>query len=136
MSPPRAVARFALGVGACEALTGVALVAAPRASVAAMGIALGAADAVYLRWIGAFVLAVGLAYLYALLPGAAPARRAPRLRAALEITALARGAVALVTAGAIVAGELAPRWAGVPLYDAALAAAQLAILARGGLDDG
>jgi len=130
--PSRGVAAFAFAAGLCDAATGVALVAAPLWTLGRMGIEPLPAEPVYLRWIGAFVLAVGLAYLYPFL--LAPGRRAARLATVFEVTALARGAVALTAGGAILAGELAPAWAGVPLFDAALAVAQLVLLARGAFE--
>lgn len=133
MRPARGVAALALGAGLCDATTGAALIAAPLWTLARMGIAPPPAEPVYLRWIGAFVLAVGLAYLYPFL--LSDRRRVARLATVFEVTALARGLVALTAGGAIVAGELAPAWAGVPLFDAALALAQLVLLSRGALED-
>jgi len=133
VKPSRGVAAFALGAGLCDAATGAALVAAPLWTLGRMGIDPLPVEPVYLRWIGAFVLAVGLAYLYPFL--LATGRRAARLATVFEVTALARGAVALTAGGAILAGELASAWAGVPLFDAALAIAQLVLLSRGALAD-
>jgi len=129
----RGVAAFALAAGLCDTATGVALLAAPLWTLGRMGIEPLPAEPVFLRWIGAFVLAVGLAYLYPFL--FAERRRASRLATVFEVTALARGAVALTAGGAILAGELAPAWAGVPLFDAALAITQLVLLFRGALED-
>lgn len=129
----RGVAAFALAAGLCDAATGVALVAEPLWTLERMGIEPLPAEPVFLRWIGAFVLAVGVSYLYPFL--LAPARRAARLATVFEVTALARGAVALTAGGAILAGDLAAAWAGVPLFDAALAIAQLVLLARGAFRD-
>lgn len=137
MSSPRAVATFAVAVGACDAATGLSLVAAPLWTLQRMGIAAAPAEPVFLRWIGAFVLAVGLAYLYPfLLRDGGAGRFGERLATVLEVTTLARSLVALVAGGAIVAGLLEPGWLGVPLFDAAVATVQVVLLRRGGLRHG
>ena len=136
MTPARGVVAFAVAIGLCDAATGVALLAAPLWTLARMGIEPLPTEPVFQRWIGAFVLAVGLAYLYPfLLRGAERARRGDRLATVFEVTALARLAVALTAGGAIAAGALGPDWLGVPLFDAAVAVAQIALLRRGGLRD-
>ena len=123
MRLPRGVGAFAVAVGLCDAATGLALVAAPLWTLRQMGIAAMPAEPVYLRWIGAFVLAVGLSYLYPFrLRGGGSVRLGERIATVFEITTLAR------TAGLL---ELA--WLGVPLFDAAVAAAQIVLLRRGGL---
>jgi hypothetical protein len=82
---------------------------------------------VYVRWIGAFVLSVGVAYLLAFLP-LPGARR--RRRTVLEVTALTRGAVALTVGTAVTAGALAAAWWPVAAFDGALAVLQAVVLAR------
>lgn len=134
MRLPRGVGAFAVAVGLCDAATGLALVAAPLWTLRQMGIAAMPAEPVYLRWIGAFVLAVGLSYLYPFrLRGGGSVRLGERIATVFEITTLARALVALVAGGAIAAGLLERAWLGVPLFDAAVAAAQIALLRRGGL---
>jgi hypothetical protein len=130
MSVPRRIAAFAIFVGLCDASTGVALIVAPLRTLGWLGIAAPLSQAVFVQWIGAFVLAVGLSYLYPFAPGANPARRAERLRSGFEITAIVRGAVALVTGAALLAGELEPDWLGVPVFDGVVALLQVAMLAR------
>jgi hypothetical protein len=134
--PSRGVTAFAVGVGLCDAATGAALLAAPLWTLARMGIDPLPAEPVFQRWIGAFVLAVGLAYLYPfLLRGAGVARRRARLATVFEVTAIARGLVALTAGGAVATGALPLAWLGVPLFDAAVAGAQVVLLARGALRD-
>ena len=134
MKLPRGVAAFSLAVGACDAATGLALIAAPLWTLGQMGIAAPPAEPVFLRWIGAFVLAVGLSYLYPfLLRDGGSARLGERLATVFEVTTLARALVALVAGAAIVGGLLERAWLGVPLFDAAVATAQIALLHRGGL---
>ena len=134
MSLPRGVAGFSLAVGLCDAATGLALIAAPLWTLGRMGIAVPPAEPVFVRWIGAFVLAVGLSYLYPfLLRASGSARLGERLATVFEVTTLARGLVAVVAGGAIAGGLLERAWLGVPLFDAAVAAVQIVLLRRGGL---
>lgn len=134
MTPPRWVLGFAALVGLSDSATGLALIAAPLWTLQQMGIVAPPAEPVFLRWIGAFVLAVGLAYLYPfLLRGSRPARFGERLATVFEVTTLARTLVALVAGGAIATGALERAWLGVPLFDAAVAVVQVVVLRRGGL---
>ena len=105
----------------------------PRTVLGWMGIAAPEGDAwVYLRFLGAFVAGVGASYLYPLLLAALAGRDRPgRLPAVIEVTALVRTGVALFVAGAVAAGALAAPWLSVAGTDAALAALQLWLLARG-----
>lgn len=134
MSARRGSLAFAVAVGSCDTATGLALIAAPLSTLKLMGIAIVPTEPVFVRWIGAFVLAVGLSYFYpfALRDGGA-VRFGERLAAVFEVTSLARTLVALVAGGAIAAGLLERAWFGVPLFDAAVAASQVVLLRRGGL---
>ncbi|MEO0054093.1 MAG: hypothetical protein RLZZ50_40 [Verrucomicrobiota bacterium] len=117
---------LALCAGAMDAATGVGLVAKPGWTLAAMGVATPGAEAlVFLRWVGAFVGAVGVSYLVALARGGAP-----RLRALFEFTILFRVAAGGYCAVAVLAGTLEARWIIVALTDCALAVAQLWLLGR------
>ena len=119
--------------GACDTLTGVLLVVAPATTLYLMGLTSIPAEAVWLRWIGAFVGAVGLTYLY---PFALPAAgRRSRLAVVLEATALIRLVVATFVGVALLRGWLETGWISVLATDLVLALAQLAILRRGALDE-
>ncbi len=134
MRLPRGVAAFSLAVGLGDAATGLALIAAPIWTLARMGISTVPAEPIFIRWIGAFVLAIGLSYLYPFLQrGGASARLGERLATVFEVTTLARGLVAVVAGTAIAGGLLERGWLGVPLFDAAVAATQIVLLRRGGL---
>jgi hypothetical protein len=114
-----------LAAGLADAATGAALLAAPEWTLRRMGLAALPAEPVFVRWIGAFVLAVGAAYLLAFLPwhGAGA-----RQRTVLEVTALQRGTVALFVAAAVAAGTLEPGWWPVAAFDGALALLQAGLL--------
>ncbi len=112
--------------GSADSLTGALLVASPALTLRLMGIGTVPADPVYLRFVGVFVGAVGLSYLF---PFAGDlARRAMRLRTVLEVTALVRACVAAFVALAISSGALELAWASVAVTDAGLAAIQIGML--------
>lgn len=120
--------------GVCDALTGVLLVTAPGATLALLGIATPGPQAApetlfFVRWIGIFVGAVGLAYLYPLLLPTEERKR--RQRPVLEITALVRAAVASFLAWQLGSGTLDPAWVTVMVTDLVLALFQIEILRRG-----
>jgi uncharacterized protein YjeT (DUF2065 family) len=114
--------------GSLDALTGLLLVIAPAAVLRMLGAGELPDQPVFLRFVGAFVGAVGLSYLYPFV--LAPIRRAARLRVVLEVTALERLVVFAFTTTAIATGTLGARWASVPATDLLLAAAQLWLLRR------
>jgi len=119
---------LALGAGAMDFCTGLGLIFVPKTVVALMGVALpGAETVVWVRWVGAFVWAVGGSYLLALALGGVA-----RLRMVLEFTILFRFAAGVVSAVAIIMGWLSPAWASVPVADLALVGAQAWLLRKGG----
>jgi hypothetical protein len=124
----RAPALFCLIAGLGDAATGILLIAAPALVLRLLGIS-GPADDVFLRFVGVFVGCVGLAYLYPW-----TLRRRGRLRAAIEITAGVRLAVAAFLLVAVIRGAMAAPWMTVGGYDALVAAVQLALLSRGFFD--
>ena len=118
---------LALGAGGLDFCTGLGLVFVPTFALKLMGAApLGAEAIVYLRWIGAFVGAVGFSYLWSLWR-----RDVALLRAALELTIWFRLAAGSYSAWAVVTGALPLIWVSVPATDFALAAVQVWLLKRG-----
>jgi len=123
--------RLALGAGAMDLGTGLGLVFAPGLALSFMGVAAPGTDAlVFLRWVGAFVGAVGASYLLAWLRGGTG-----RLRAVLEFTITFRLAAGGFSAAAIALGWLPLAWVSVPITDLALVVVQLGLLRKGGWDD-
>jgi hypothetical protein len=121
---------FCLFAGGGDAATGLLLIAAPALVLRLLGAAPPAGDLVLLRFVGIFVGCVGLSYLYPwLLAGGA--RRIQRLGTVLEVTAGVRLAVALFLGFATMTGRLDLPWGTVGAYDALVAIAQIALLARG-----
>ena len=122
---------LAVVAGAMDAATGAGLVLLPEWTLGCMGVGTPGAEAlVFLRWVGAFVGAVGIAYLAALARGGAA-----RLREVFVTTLLFRAAAGGFCAAAVLGGALEPRWITVAFTDGALVAAQLWLLRRGGWAD-
>lgn len=122
---------LAATAGAMDFSTGVGLVALPGLTLACMGVATPGAEAlVFLRWVGAFVGAVGASCLLALGRGGAG-----RLRGVFETTLVFRVAAGGYCGVAVAFGALETRWLAVTATDLALAAAQAWLLRRGGWGD-
>ena len=112
--------------GACDAATGAILVADPSLVVRLLHLTPAPTEPVYLRFVGVFVGAVGLAYFY------------PRLRsgtgawsqvvAVLELTAGFRLAVATFVTASVASGTLGRGWLAVAATDLAIAVLQLVLL--------
>lgn len=118
---------LALGAGGLDLATGLGLVVAPQLMLRLMWVAAPGAEALlYLRWVGAFVAAVGFSYLWAL-----GRRDVALLRHTLELTIWFRLAAGGFSLWAVVTGRLSPAWTNVPVTDLALAAAQAWLLRRG-----
>ena len=116
---------WSVAVGSMDAVTGLWLLAGPAGALDLLGIAPPEQDAlVFLRWIGVFVLAVGLSY------GLALGKRGWG-EATWMFTSLVRLLVAVFLTIQIL-GEAMPKpWALVALADAAVAVVQIAILRAG-----
>ena len=122
---------LALLAGGMDTLTGLGLVAAPALTLRAMMVPVPGAEALlYVRFVGTFVAAVGVSYLFALVrPGGGG------LREVFRFTLAFRAAAGAFTAGAVLFGALAPAWLVVTATDLALVALQVGLL-RTSPDDG
>jgi len=117
---------LALGAGMLDFGSGLGLALAPAQVLPLMGLTVPGAEAlIWLRWVGAFVWAVGASYLLALLLGGAA-----RLRTLLELTIPFRLSVGVFSAVVIAGGWLSVGWASVPATDFTLLVAQLWLLRR------
>lgn len=130
MLPPRLfvlsrIARLlALTAGLMDFATGLGLVFFPAQLLPLMRVSVPAADAlVFLRFVGAFVAAVGASYLWAW-----SRRDTAHLRFVFAFTILFRLAAGTYSAVAIARGWLPPMWLSVPATDLFLVAAQLWLL--------
>lgn len=108
----------AAGLG--DACAGIGLLLAPAAVAELLGLHSGPQAEVWLRWIGAFVLAVGWSTLVPTLRGATR----EELRGAHRATATSRIAVAGVLCWLVGGGDLPPAWLGIAAWDATVAALQ------------
>ena len=123
---------YQLIAGVSDTSTGALLIAAPLFTVRMMGVSVPYDATPFLSFIGAFVLAVGLSYLY----GALLVRRtgaAPMLEAVWLLTAIIRSSVALFILGAVVNRTLAPGWLTIAVFDGICVLIQARGLRRGWL---
>jgi hypothetical protein len=118
--------RLALVAGLLDFGTGLGLVFFPTVILPIMRLQVPSDDAlVFLRFVGAFVGAVGTSYLWALLRGGGV-----RLSGVLEFTLFFRLAAGTFSSIAIARGWLAPGWMSVPVTDFALVGIQLWLLSK------
>ena len=125
---------YQLLTGLSDTSTGLLLIMAPALTLRLMRLHVPALDTlVYLSYIGAFVLSVGVVCLY----GAGLARGASlqKLEVVWLLTAITRGAVALFVMTKVLEGSLESGWITVALSDGAFALLQTVGLARGWLND-
>ena len=123
---------YQLIAGVSDTLTGVLLIAAPMFTIRIMGLSVPYEASPFLSFIGAFVLAVGLSYLY----GALLVRRTdgiPRLEAVWLLTAIIRSSVAIFVLAAVLGGTLAPGWLSIAIFDGICVLIQARGLRRGWL---
>lgn len=120
---------FLVLAGGCDALTGLLLMAAPLFTLDLMGIPVHPTEPVYMRFIGAFVFAVGSSYFRPLLPRD-PGLRLEAARHTLASTAWIRVCIATFTVIALLGHDLHPRWAVVTATDVSLSCIQLFWLTR------
>lgn len=113
-----------------DAGTGLLLLANPQLTLSLFGASLPGGGELLMRYIGAFVLGVGLAYGWGL-AARSPAARLHRLHGVWGATAIIRGCVALFVTSAVLAGHLGAAWLVVATSDVALAAIQVRGLAGG-----
>lgn len=118
--------------GFCDTATGLLLIMAPAWTLALMGISHSFFAPAATSFIGTFVLAVGLTYLYALrLP--LDSSNAPRWQTIWLLTALTRSLVAGFLLLQIGSKQMEFAWLTVAVSDGALASVQWIGLAKGWL---
>ncbi len=123
---------YQLVAGISDAATGALLMTAPVFTLQLMRLTTPADALPFISFIGAFVLAVGLAYLY----GALLVSRGgctSKLEALWLITAILRGSVAAYVATAVLSGALVPGWIVIAFFDGACVLIQAAGLRQGWL---
>ena len=125
---------YQVAAGSCDTATGLLLVAAPTMTLGLMGLTVKPEPLALVRYVGVFVLAVGLSYLWLAAEG--PAMAGERWRTQWQITALVRTLVAVFVSWQVAVGGLEVRWLSVAATDATFAAVQWLGLSRGWFDDG
>jgi hypothetical protein len=119
-------------IGSSDTLTGVLLVVAPELTLRLMHLHAASDASVYLSFIGAFVLSVGLSCLY----GAFIAfhRGFPtKLEIVWLLTAFTRASVAIFVVGQVLANTLAAGWLSVAAADGVCVLIQAVGLRKGWL---
>lgn len=123
----RAARGYAVLVGAMDALTGLALVAAPAVTLGLMGASAPGAEAMeYVRFIGVFVAAVGVGYLWI-----AVARAPAAFRAGLWVTLVFRLGAGGYALTAVLRGVFDAGWLVVGATDLGCVAVQAWFLGKG-----
>ncbi len=114
---------YQCAAGLSDATTGALLCAAPQFTLRLMGLHTAQGSLPYLSYIGAFVLSVGMSYLYGavLIAIEAPPER---MEIVWLLTAFTRSAVAIYVLKSVLAGDLETGWITVALFDAACAMIQ------------
>ncbi len=125
---------YCILAGACDSLTGILLLADPLRTLALMRIPGQPAEPIYLRFIGVFVMSVGLSYLIPFLTSWSD--RVVRLTHVLGFTAFIRLCIASFIAASVAAHALAPGWLAVFFTDATFATIQIVMLNRNVLHSG
>ena len=125
---------YQYGAGLCDTSTGVLLIAAPAWTLGVMGLRVVPQPVAFVRYIGVFVLSVGLTYLWSAIRWPLMPHAHIAWTAQWKITALFRSLVALFVAWQVASAAIEPRWISVAFSDGAFALIQILGLAKGWLD--
>jgi len=120
--------------GLCDTGTGLLLIVAPAWTLRLMGLTIIPQPVVFVRYIGVFVLSVGLTYLWAVARWPLTSHAHIGWSAQWKITALVRTLVAVFVVGQIASSALESRWISVALSDGAFAMIQWIGLRKGWLE--
>lgn len=113
--------------------TGLLLIAEPAWTLHLMGLSIVPEPVAFVRYIGVFVLAVGLTYFWAALRWPLSAHAHIAWSTQWKITALTRCLVAVFVLSQVAAEAIEVRWISVAATDAAFALIQIAGLRKGWL---
>jgi hypothetical protein len=120
--------------GLCDTSTGILLLAAPTTTLGLMGLHVIPQPLVFVRYIGVFVLSIGLSYLWAALQWPLAQRGQSTWSTQWKITALVRTLVALFIVWQIATSAMEAKWITVALSDGTFAIVQWVGLRKGWLD--
>ena len=126
MNKPFILKSWSVAVGSMDALTGLLLIITPLGVLRLLNIDPPSADAlVFLSWIGAFVMAVGLSY------GLALGQQRNRGETVWMVTSLVRMMVAFFLTARVTSGSLPLAWMLVAVSDAFVAMVQIILIRKG-----
>jgi hypothetical protein len=116
---------WSVAVGAMDALTGLLLIITPLGVLRLLRIEPPSPDAlIFLSWIGAFVMAVGLSY------GLALGKHCGRGETVWMVTSLVRMMVAVFLTIQVTSGSMQMQWMLVAVSDASVAIVQMVIVRK------
>ena len=125
---------YQLVAGVSDSLTGAFLIVEPAWTLSLLGLHVPADALPFLSFIGAFVFAIGLSYLYGaslvIRPGCAS-----RLEALWIVTAIVRCSVAAFVIARVASEVLEPGWLIIAFFDGACVLIQAVGLRQGWLAD-
>jgi len=124
---------YQCAAGLCDASTGLLLIAAPVWTLGLMGLTIIPHPIAFVRYIGVFVLSLGLTYLWAAIRWPLTPRAQIAWSTQWKITALIRALVAVFVVWQVASAAMEVRWMSVALTDAAFALIQWTGLAKGWL---
>jgi hypothetical protein len=133
--PRRLLILYQFIAGLCDTGTGALLIAAPEWTLRLMGLHLIPQPVVFVRYIGVFVLSVGLTYLWALARWPLTSHAHIGWATQWKITALVRLLVAVFVFWQVASGGLEIGWIMVAISDAAFATVQWVGLRNGWLSN-
>jgi hypothetical protein len=123
---------IALFAGLMDSLTGVLLMTVPLLTLRLMGVEAPSEAVPYVRFMGAFIFAVGSLYLWGLL-SVALLGTWKGVFCMYYATAWIRAVIGVFSTVAILSGGLGLEWGVVPLTDISLAIFQVVWLLKGGI---
>jgi hypothetical protein len=124
---------YQYAAGLCDTSTGILLIAAPAWTLGLMGLTIIPQPIAFVRYIGVFVLSLGLTYLWAAICWPLTPKAQIAWSTQWKITALIRTLVALFVVWQVASAAVEVRWMSVALTDAVFAVIQWTGLAKGWL---
>ncbi len=119
--------------GLCDSTTGLLLIAAPVWTLHLMGLAIIPQPVAFVRYIGVFVFAVGLSYLWAAVRWPLTAHAHIGWSTQWKITAMIRTLVAIFVLWQVMTAGIETKWITVAFSDGAFAIVQWIGLKKGWL---
>jgi hypothetical protein len=107
---------YQVGVALSDTCTGIFLILAPQFTMGLLGVSVDPGAEIYISYIGAFVLGVGLCCGYGALLLLRKGDR-KRMEMVWLLTAIVRGSVAAFVATHVLAHQLDAGWLGVAAFD-------------------